>query len=181
MWSLCIFRKHSCVAMRFRVNVRCLWWSFFCILTIKYTFPDQALNHPVTTKGGNLYSTQALHENSLLLPSHSHASPPLLYSVWQTAKPTIFVLWYRGDKSLNYEKSDRIVIRTDAKTIQTPDDGEQARTTSTLTITNARHADAGNYTCTVSNAKSSSVTVFVSEQGESRVLDQLQTEIKWFF
>ncbi|CAG0917082.1 unnamed protein product [Notodromas monacha] len=47
-------------------------------------------------------------------------------------------------------------------------DSGRMRTTSTLTITQARHSDAGNYTCAARNAKSSSVTVFVSEQGDTQ-------------
>ena len=64
------------------------------------------------------------------------------------------MFWYHNSKMINYDQS-RGGITVETENLPKP--------TSRLTINNAAFTDSGNYTCSASNTKPSSVNVFVSE------------------
>ncbi|XP_045137651.1 hemicentin-2-like isoform X2 [Portunus trituberculatus] len=72
----------------------------------------------------------------------------------QSPTPPQYVFWYRNDHMINYDtRRGGINVTTEKGPTQTM---------SNLVITDARHKDSGNYTCSASNTQSDSSNVFVS-------------------
>lgn len=73
--------------------------------------------------------------------------------ITQSPEPPVFVFWYRNDRMINYDETDKseTVVRRAGR------DAAISR----LIIQDAVPADSGNYTCGPSNADAVSVAVFV--------------------
>ncbi|XP_050687827.1 neurotrimin-like isoform X2 [Eriocheir sinensis] len=72
----------------------------------------------------------------------------------QSPTPPQYVFWYHNDHMINYDtRRGGINVTTDTG---------PTKTVSNLVITDARHQDSGNYTCSASNTQGASSNVFVS-------------------
>lgn len=72
----------------------------------------------------------------------------------QSPTPPQYVFWYHNDHMINYDtRRGGINVTTETGPTQT---------LSNLVISDARHQDSGNYTCSASNTQSASSNVFVS-------------------
>ncbi|CAL4060172.1 unnamed protein product, partial [Meganyctiphanes norvegica] len=117
----------------------------------------------VYTGTGVLSQFVNLHVNtpkaSILGPKdiHVHEGDTItLFCVIKQSKPP-FVFWYHGAKMVNYEGQ-----RLDVYLEQ-----DATKTHSTLTITDARFTDSGNYSCIPPHVEPACVNVFVTEAGDT--------------
>ncbi|XP_053630995.1 zwei Ig domain protein zig-8 isoform X2 [Cherax quadricarinatus] len=88
----------------------------------------------------------------------------LLCIIEGSLTPPQFIFWYHNNKMINYDQSrGGITVTMDHHDL----------TTSRLTINNASLKDSGNYSCSASNIKPSSVNVFVSEGDKTAAIQRL--------
>lgn len=66
-------------------------------------------------------------------------------------EPPTYVFWFHNSTVLNFYSRERINVAVDAR----------EKTTSTLTISNAKTSDSGNYSCNPSTTNATSITVHV--------------------
>lgn len=65
-----------------------------------------------------------------------------------STEPPVYVFWYHNDRMINYDN---------VRGVQVSSDSEK----SILTIQDAQKSDSGNYTCTPSNARPTSISVHI--------------------
>ncbi|XP_076039393.1 limbic system-associated membrane protein-like [Oratosquilla oratoria] len=80
----------------------------------------------------------------------------LVCVVEQSPEPPQYIFWYHNDKMINYD-TERGGVKVTMTTGHPAGD-----TRSQLTISNAQQEDTGNYTCSASNTRPASTSVFVT-------------------
>ncbi|XP_044735331.1 transmembrane and immunoglobulin domain-containing protein 1-like [Chrysoperla carnea] len=126
-------------------------------LQIKYVqardagmYECQVSTHPPTSIFIHLIVTEVTAEilGSPDLHIKSGSTLKLVCKLRQSTEAPVYVFWYHEDRMINYDSAHGVSVHSD-------------KSSSVLTIQEAKKNDNGNYTCMPSNAKPASINVHV--------------------
>ncbi|XP_069169206.1 peroxidasin homolog [Procambarus clarkii] len=126
--------------------------NVFLTVTDKRYLDGQLYRMPATSNKEGEYGTHIVGGGARFLQAGSSLSLECI--VTHTRAPPTAVLWYHGNRVLDYD-SPRGGI-----SLQVEKSGEQ--TTSRLLLSSVKESDSGNYTCVPVNAPTASVSVHVN-------------------
>ncbi|XP_076064557.1 opioid-binding protein/cell adhesion molecule-like isoform X2 [Oratosquilla oratoria] len=121
--------------------------AYECQVSTKVGSYGYVVNLEVVVPVATIRGSKELHVQS-------GSTISLLCVVEKGLTPPHYVFWFHNRKMINYDQSrGGISVVTDHTT----------KTTSRLTISDAKDTDSGQYSCNASNTQPSTVTVFVTE------------------